>query len=277
MTGVSGETQPTLPLPEASEPGTGARRRRRGALPWIIAVVVVVALAVVAWFVAEHITRSILTDTVRQQVITQLALPEDQPIDVGFDEPVLPQVIGGRLDRLDIASEDVPLGDVVADVSVRASGVPIRADGGDITAAEATVVFGEDQLQTLLAQVDGVPEAGLTLDPPDVKVEVELSILALTVPLGVDLIPSAANGDIVLTPRAVRLGGAELTADAVRERFGAAADGVLRDYPICIRDRLPAGLTLREVRVEQAALVAEVDVDGSIISDPALQAEGTCS
>lgn len=276
MTDVSGETQPTLPLPAAPEPGPDARPRRRGALAWIIAVVVVIALAVVAWFVAEHITRSILTDTVRQQVITQLALPEDQPIDVGFDEPVLPQVIGGRLDRLDIASEDVPLGDVVADVSVRARGVPIRADGGDITDAEATVVFGEDQLQTLLAQVDGVPDAGLTLDPPDVEVEVELSIFALSVPLGLDLIPSAADGDIVLTPRAVRLGGAELTADAVRERFGAAADGVLRDYPICIRDRLPAGLTLREVRVEQAALVAEVDVAGAIISDPVLQAPGTC-
>ncbi|QLD12655.1 LmeA family phospholipid-binding protein [Microbacterium oleivorans] len=273
---MSGETQPTLPLPDASAPVAGPPRRRRGGLPWIIAIVVVIVLAVVAWFVAEHITRSILTDTVRQQVITQLALPEDQPIDVDFDEPVLPQVIGGRLDRLDISSRNVPLGDVVADVSVRASDVPIRADGGDIGSAEATVVFGEDQLQTLLAQVDGVPEAGLTLDPPDVTVEVELPILAVSVPLGVDLTPSAVDGDIVLTPRAVRLAGAELTADAVRDRFGSVADRVLRDYPVCVRDRLPAGLTVREVRVEPASLVAEVDVDGGIISDPALQAEGTC-
>lgn len=273
MTDVSGDAHPTLPLPEAT---AAPARRRRSALPWLIALVVVIGLAVAAWFIAESITRSILTNTVREQVITQLALPEDQQIDVGFDEPVLPQVIGGRLDRLDIASADVPLGDVLADVSVRASDVPIRADGGDIGSADATVVFAEDQLETLLSQVSGVSGAGLTLDPPDVSVEVEMPLFAVSVAVGIDLTPSAVDGDIVLTPAAVRFGGAELTGEALRERFGSVADGVVRDYAICIRDRLPAGLTLREVRVEPGALVAEVDVDGAIIHDAALQAEGTC-
>lgn len=274
MTDVSGATQPTLPLFEAT---AVPPKRRRRALPWIIALVVVVGLAVAAWFVAESITRSILTNTVREQVITRLALPEDQQIDVGFDEPVLPQVIGGRLDRLDVSGDGIPLGDVLADVSVRATDVPIRADGGDIGSAEATVVFAEDQLETLLSQVSGVSGAGVQLDPPNVTVEVDMPLFALSVPLGLDLTPSAAGGDIVLTPTAVRLGGAALTGDDLRQRFGSAADGVLRDYPICIRDRLPAGLTLREVRVERGALVAEVDVDGAIIRDPALQADGTCA
>lgn len=272
MTDVSGDAQPTLPLPEAT--AAPARRRRR-ALPWLIALIVVIGLAVAAWFIAESVTRSILTNTVREQVITQLALPEDQQIDVGFDEPVLPQVIGGRLERLDIASEDVPLGDVLADVSVRASDVPIRGDG-DIGSADATVVFAEDQLETLLSQVSGVSGAGLMLDPPNVTVEVEMPIFAVSVAVGLDLTPSAVDGDIVLTPTAVRLGNAELTGDALRDRFGSVTDGVVRDYPICIRDRLPAGLTLREVRVEPGALVAEVDVDGAIIRDASLQAEGTC-
>ncbi|SDQ82410.1 DUF2993 domain-containing protein [Microbacterium sp. cf332] len=270
---MSGATQPTLPLPEAS--AAPARRRRR-ALPWIIALVVVVGLAVAAWFIAESITRSILTNTVREQVITQLALPEDQQIDVGFDEPVLPQVIGGSLDRLDIASDDVPLGDVLADVSVRATDVPIRGDG-DIGSADATVVFAEDQLEILLSQVSGVSGAGLTLDPPNVTVDVDMPVFAVSVAVGLDLTPSAVDGDIVLTPTAVRLGNAELTGDGLRDRFGSVVDGVVRDYPICIRDRLPAGLTLREVHVEPSALVAEVDVDGAIIRDASLQADGTCS
>lgn len=272
---MTGETQPTLPLPEA-EPVASPRRPRR-LLPWLIALVVIAGLAVLAWFVAEQITRDILTRTVREQVITQLALPEDQRIDVGFDEPVLPQVIGGRLDRLDIASEDVPLGDIVADVSVRATSVPIREDAGAIGSAEATVTFGEDQLTTLLAQVEGVPEAGLTLAPPVVQVGFDLSLFALTVPVELDLTPSARDGDIVLAPAGVRVAGAELTADALRERFGSVTEGVLREYPICIKDRLPAGLTLREVRVETGALVAEVDIDGGIIQDAALQAMGTCA
>ena len=88
---MSGDTQPTLPFPLEERPV--ARRRRRG-LPWIIAIVIIAGLAVVAWFVAEHIARDILTRTVREQIVTQLALPEDQQIDVGVNEPVLPQVLG---------------------------------------------------------------------------------------------------------------------------------------------------------------------------------------
>lgn len=271
---MTGETQPTLPLPEAAAPAA-PRRRRRG-LPWIIAGVIVIGLAITAWFVAEHITRDILTRTVREQIITQLALPDDQQIDVGVNEPVLPQVLGGRLDRLDVSSDDVALGGVVADVSVRATGVPIRADAGDIGSAEATITFGEDQLQTLLAGVEGVPDTGITLTPPTARIETELRLFALTVPVGVDLTPSADAGDIVLTPTAVRVSGTELSADALRRQFGVAGEALLSPRPICIADRLPAGLTLREVRVETGALVAEVDVDGRIIHDEALQANGTC-
>lgn len=275
---MSGETQPTLPLPDgAGQPAAPRRPRRRGILIWIVVLIVVAALAVAAWFIAERITRDIVTNTVRDQIITQLALPADQQIDVGLDEPVLPQVIGGRLDRLDVSSADVPLGDVVADVSVRARDVPIRGDGTDIGSAEATVTLGADQLQTLLAQVGGLPDAQLTLAPPDVEVAVDLPLFGVSVPIGLDLTPGAVDGDIVLTPAAVRLGGVELNGQALRERFGSLADGVVRDYPICIKDRLPAGLTLRDVRVESDALVADVDVDGAIVHDAALQADGTCA
>ncbi len=271
---MSGDTQPTLPFPLEERPV--ARRRRRG-LPWIIAIVIIAGLAVVAWFVAEHIARDILTRTVREQIITQLALPEDQQIDVGVNEPVLPQVLGGTLDRLDVSSDDVALGGVVADVSVRATDVPIRVDAEDIGSAEATITFGEDQLQTLLTGVEGIPETGLTLTPPTASFDTELQLFALTVPVGVDLTPSADAGAIVLTPTAVRVSGAEIAADALRRQFGVAGEALLSPREICIADRLPAGLVLREVRVEDAALVAEVDVDGAIIRDAALQANGTCA
>ncbi len=268
---VSGQTQSVAPGHDRPA------ARRRGVWPWVVAAVVIAGLAVLAWFVAEHIARDILTRTVREQIITQLALPEDQQIDVSVNEPVLPQVLGGRLERLDVSSDDVELSGVVADVSAHATDVPIRQDAGDIGSAEATITFGEDQLQTLLDGVEGIPDTGLRLTPPTAAFDTELRLFALTVPVGVDLTPSAEGGDIVLTPTAVRVSGAELSADALRRQFGVAGEALLSPREICIADRLPAGLTLRAVSVQSRSLEVEVDIDGAIISDPALQQDGTCA
>ena len=39
---------------------------------------------------------------------------------------------------------------------------------------------------------------------------------------------------------------------------------------------IPAGVTLTDVQVDGDVLVADADVDGAIVTDPSLQANGTC-
>src|SRR6188768_4196113 len=74
---TAGDTQPTQPLPEwASAPPEP--RRRHSAWPWIISIVIVMGLAVAAWFAAEWVARGIVERTIREQIITNLALPADQ-------------------------------------------------------------------------------------------------------------------------------------------------------------------------------------------------------
>ncbi|WP_203580466.1 LmeA family phospholipid-binding protein [Microbacterium hibisci] len=272
---AAGDTQPTEPLPDGMAAAPVQRRRRR-AWPWIVAFAIVAVLAVVAWFAAEAIARQVVTSVVRDQVRTQLSLPADQPIDVGIAGAVIPQLIGGSLDELTIASDDVSFGGVTGDVTVTAEDVAVRGTG-EMSGATATVSLDEAQLQTLLATVEDFPADSVALAAPNVTMSRDLELFGVAIPVGVALTPSAAAGDIVLTPVSLRLGDSEVTADALREQFGAVTDTVLRDWDVCVAQYLPAGVTLTGVAVQDDVLVADFDVDGAIATDPALQETGTCA
>ncbi|BDV30142.1 LmeA family phospholipid-binding protein [Microbacterium terricola] len=253
-----------------------ATSRSRAGWAWLIGVVIVVGLAIAAWFIGERIAHDLVVKTIRDQVITQLSLPEDQQIDVTVEGMVLPQLIAGTLTEVSIVSDDVPLGQVTGDISVEASGVPIR---GDAPADEAhgTLALDVDQLQSLLSTIDGFPAESVGLDEPNVTAATELTFFGATVPLGIALTPSAAEGDLVLTPASLTLGSAEISAADLESRFGSVADRLLKDWHVCIADSLPAGVTLTEVSVIGDEIIALVDIDGAIITDPALQENGTCA
>jgi hypothetical protein len=273
------DSQHTLPLPDGMVPADGpSEPPRRRAWPWIVAFAIVAVLAVAAWFAAEAIARQIVTGVVQDQVRTQLSLPADQQIDVEVAGAVLPQLIGGTIDDLTVSSDDVPLGDtgVTGDVTVNAQGIPVRGEP-ELSGATATVALDEKQLQKLLSSIDGFPADTVGLAAPNVTMSLDLTLFGAKIPIGVALTPSAADGDIVLTPASFTLGTSQVTADALQAQFGGLADAVLRDWSVCIADQLPAGATLTGVEVDGARLVADFDVDGRIATDPALRQNGTCA
>lgn len=274
---------PTVPLPDPraqwvlSSDAAAPRPRR---WPWLVALLAVAALAVGAWFAGEYIARGIVERTIRDQITQQLNLPADQQVDIEIPGQVLPQLISGRFDELTIAGTDVPLGTsadaLSGDVVVRASGVPIRGDGA-IEDASASVTLDQAQLQTLLGRIDGFPASTVALNDPNIDITMDLQLFALTVPVGVGLTPSASAGQLVLTPATLKVGGADISADALVDQFGAIARTVVRDWNVCIAQDLPAGLTLTGTRVAGETVVADFAIDGAIIEDPALQQPGTCA
>lgn len=271
---TSGDTQPTTPLPPFAYANAPAKKRRR-VWPWIVALVVVAGLTVGAWFAGEWIARDIVTNTIREQVITQLSLPADQQIDVVVEGAVLPQLIRGSLDDVTVSSEDVALDAFVGDVTVHAQDIALR-DASGAAEASATVVLDEEQLRTLLSTVQDFPTESLALAEPDVTMSTELSVFGLAVPVGVALTPSAVDGDIVLTPASLQVAGNQISAADLSDRFGGVADAVLRDWTICIAEYVPAGVELSAIEVSGDQVVADLDIDGAIVSDPALQETGAC-
>lgn len=272
----AGDTQPTQPLTGAyAFAETPAPRKRRRAWPWIVALVIVAGLAVAAWFAGEWIARDVVTKTIREQVITQLSLPADQDIDVVVEGAVLPQLIRGSLDDVTISSDDVALDAFVGDVTIHAQDIDIRGTAG-AGAASATVVLDQEQLRTLMGTVENFPVDSLGLAAPDVTMATDLRLFGVTVPVAIALTPSAVDGDIVLSPASLQVAGSQITAEALRSQFGGVADAVLRDYTVCIAQYIPAGVTLSSIAVTDGTVVADLDIDGAIVNDPALQQTGTC-
>jgi hypothetical protein len=249
---------------------------RRRIWPWLAGIAGVVVLAVAAWFAGEWIATQIVSSTVRQQMIDQLALPADQQIDVTLEGAVLPQLIVGTIKDITVTSQDVTLGAFTGDVSVHATGVPTRGSG-DIQNATATVSMDEAQLQGLLSTVKGFPAESVGLADPDVTMSKTFTVFGAAIPVGVGLTPSAKDGQLLLSPDYVTLGGVHLSAADVQQRFGTAADAVVRDWPVCIAQYLPKGMTLSQASVTGNRFVAHFDIDGAIIHDTSLQQKGTCA
>ncbi|MEZ3159928.1 DUF2993 domain-containing protein [Microbacterium sp. BWT-B31] len=271
---TTSDQHPTLPLPGESAPKPD-RPRRRSAWPWIVSGIIVIALAVAAFLLADALVRDLMVKAVREQ-ISKTAGVDASGVQVEVPGLVIPQLAAGTIGTITISADDVSRDAFSGDVVIIAHGVPVRGDG-PMADASASVTMTEEQLRTLMSQVDGFPAGSLGIDEPDVTMSTQVSLFGLSFPVGVALTPSAADGDLVLSPAALQLAGADIGADELHDRFGAIADVVLRDWGVCVAQYLPSGLTLASVAVSGDTLVAGFDIAPGMLHDPLLQETGSCT
>lgn len=248
-----------------------ARRRGRGFVVLGVILVVLAALVVVA----ELVARQMVPDMIRASVVERLGLPAEHPVDVEVDGILIPQLLVGTLADVRIASQDVTVGAFSGDVTAHGEGVPIR---GDRAAAGGTaeVRMTTEQLRSLLGTIEGIPAEAIELEAPNVTASTEVELLGARIPLGLVLEPRAADGELVLAPIEGTVAQATVTADQLRQQFGSLLEPLLQDRRVCVASSLPAALTLDAIEVVDDEVVAGFAVDGGIIHDPALQANGTC-
>ncbi|MWV59428.1 LmeA family phospholipid-binding protein [Rathayibacter sp. VKM Ac-2754] len=252
----------------------GAPRRGRRAL---IVTAIVVVLLVVAAVVGDAVARRAVADQAATSIREALSLPADHPVDVEVAGwAVLPQLVAGRLDRLDIRSDDVAFGDLNGDVDASLVGVPASGSGA-LDSGTATVALDPASVSDLVAARSEVPIDGVTLDPPLVRVNTSVEVLGLSLAAGVGIELAAADGAIELTPSEVTVAGTTIAAADVEDRFGGVADGLLGPRSVCIADSVPQGLTLTDAVVSAESLDATFALAPTFLSDPAQQETGVCS
>ncbi|HWS51660.1 MAG TPA: LmeA family phospholipid-binding protein [Microbacterium sp.] len=264
---------PTLVIPGAAgDRATDAvKPSRRRRWPWVLLVVaVVLALLVIA---AELVVRTMLPGVVRSIVVDQLDLPADQELDVDAAGILLPQLIRGRLDSLHLSTDAVTLEGITGAVDVTATAVPLR--GGDLGPTTGTVRIDEAQFTALVDRTD-LPVDTVSFDAPNATVSGSIEVFGSAVPVALTVTPSAEGGDLVLQPGSLSLGGVVLDADQMRKNLGSLGERLTEPQRICVADQFPAGVALTALRIEGAAAVIDIALDGRIVTDGALQANGSC-
>ena len=264
------------PQPAASAPA--AKKKRRGAMALVTTLIIVVVLAVagvVGWFAGNAWAKDKVIAEVTAQTRTALGLDADARVDVQVDEPMLPQLVSGRLSELTVTVPDAPLGGTTGDLRVHATEVPTGGEG-EFGGGEATVSLKPDAIGKLVGNFDDTLAGSLKIDGKDVTVDLNPAQFLSGISFALTLTPSAKDGKLVLTPAKFTVGGASMDADTIRARFGSLADGILADRTVCVADRFPKGLTLSQIAVGSDAVDASFTVDPHLLSDPALQKPGTC-
>ncbi|MDJ1113025.1 LmeA family phospholipid-binding protein [Microbacterium dauci] len=252
---------------------SNAPRRRRKA-GWIVGAVVVVLVALMVG--AEVVARTLAPTIIRDQLVANLGLAEDQQIDVGLPGPVLlPYLVVGSLTEMTLSAQDVEVEGLTGDVEVALQDVPVWG-GTDWSGGQARVTLDEAQMRALLGQADGFPVDSFSLDDPEVALDTELELFGQAIPLGVRLEVGAEEGDILLSPTTFLLAGTEISADALRQQAGPLLGSFAEQWPVCIAEYLPAALTLTDVAVDGATVVADFEIDSAILRDASAQQSGTC-
>lgn len=256
-------------LPAAPVAVPPPRHRRRW--PWVLGIVVVVLGALLVG--GEFVARAVVAQQVRSQVLTALKLPADQQLDITVDGIVLPQLITGRLDGLHLSSKKVALGPITGAVSADATGVPIR--GGELGSATGTIRIDAAQLETIVKGTS-LPVESVQLLGTDVRATGSVTALGATLPLALSLTPGVEDGELALTPTSVSIGSLTLDPSDSSSPFASVLKPLFVTQRVCVADRLPAGVHLSGLRVENAALVGTFTADRAITVDPALQQLGSC-
>ncbi|WP_052460350.1 LmeA family phospholipid-binding protein [Microbacterium gorillae] len=242
--------------------------RRRGWIVAVVALIVVVALVIAAEFIA----RAVVQNVTAQKVAEALDLPADQKVDVTVDGIVLPQLIAGTFTEMQLSGTDVTVGGITGDVTAVARGVRMSGETDDTT---ATLVLTADQVKELIPSGVAAVDS-LSFADGSAEASALFSVLGLELGVSLTLTPSVADGDLVLTPAGISIGSLALTAEDITQRFGSAGEAMLRPWTVCLRDQIPAGITLTDLAVEGDHLRVQADVAGAMATDPSLQEPGTC-
>ena len=253
----------------------GRRRRRRGLLFGIL--LVIALLVAVGVVVVDGVARSYAADQIEHKIRTELGLAADTPLRVtvgGFS--VLAQLAAGKLDDVRVSGEQVALGALTGSIAVHATGLPIDTKQA-VEHLTATIRLDAEDVKKVIGTFGTVPLDSLTIGDDALHLTSELRVFgAVRIPVGLTLTPSAADGDIVLSPTRVELAGKAISAAQVKQQFPTLGDALFQDRSFCIANALPKQLVLQDVRVSGDELVLSFAASQLRLDADSLAAKGVC-
>ncbi|PZF59866.1 hypothetical protein DEJ23_02340 [Curtobacterium sp. MCSS17_008] len=247
----------------ATEP---SRKRRRWPVVLVVLVLVLAALVVVAEFVLRGVVDRTIADQVEQ------SLPEGATGEVSAhaDGVVVPQLLAGTLDRVDITSDRLTVDGIPLAADVTAHDVPV--DGvGDVHDVDGHVTLAASSVKDLAKYSPLFDRLRLVDDG------VELS--GSTAVLGYD-VTYAATGDVAtqrdgrgvrITPQSVRI-----TNSALGLEVGSIPGVSNVPVEVCTAQFLPEQLRIRSLDISAQQATVRVTADTLPLTEQGLRTVGSC-
>ena len=250
-------------------------RRPRWGLRVLGILLVLAALAGAAELALRLIVPGIVANSVRES----FGLTADHPVEVSVEGSALLSAFAGNVGDVSIEVPQVTVLDgITVTVSATAQGLPFAAASRPMGAATASVTIPADQLGAVIALVtSGAANTG-TVSSDELQIGRDVEVLGVSVPLQVSLAVTVDAGDLLVEPTSVSAAGVDVTAGQIRQFAGSSLDRVLQPHSVCVRDQLPAGVTLTEVRLSSTgAVTVAASLAPDIIANPAQLELGTCA
>jgi hypothetical protein len=266
-----------LPVePVQPEPVEAPKPKRRG---WVIALIViaaVVVLGIIAFFVAEALAKDYARGYVRDRIVEVLQLPDDAEVDVDLGGgSIILQALTGQVDQVDVDVPEVAFGELSGAVRLHAEGVPLDAmQPVDVLGIDFAI--GADDLTALGQGEAGEGAPTFEFAEGEVLLSSELAVFGAAIPLSLTLAPSAADGDLVLTPTSITLGSETFSSGDDDSFFGQILSSLFQPQNLCIAGSVPQALVLTDATIDDTELVLAFTGDGAAFGGPELSTPGTC-
>jgi hypothetical protein len=256
---------------ETAEPPP--RRKRHPIRSIIIVLVILGVLAVAAYLVGEPLAKSTVETAINVGVAKELSIPVDQ-VHSSVSGPVILQLVHRNLSDVDVTIDSFTAGNITSSVHIDASGVPLDTKK-PISKVSFSINLTTDQLKSLLTDGSATSPTTVAYVGDNVRLGTSISVLVASLPVSIDLAPSAANGELVLTPEAITVGTVHYTAaQLAASPLGGVTAGLRAPRTTCVASSLPAELSLKSVQVKDDTL--QVTVAGAGVSLSQLSQKGTC-
>lgn len=234
--------------------------------------VVVLALGAV---VADRAARGAAERRVAARVAPELS--PDRPLRVHLGgRSFLVQAVRGHYEEVDVSApsmtwEDTTVRDVELHVRgidvprtvLRGRGGAVHVDGGTARALLPWSLLGE--------RASAATGAALELDAgPEgtVRATTSVGLLGREVDVSLRSAPDLADGEVLLEPVAIAVGGRELSLESARRPLRALGlDDVLRPVRLPLDD-VPRGVTPTRLRVVDGGIVVDADLAAQVVQVP---------
>ncbi len=255
-----------------------APRKKR----WWLRILVTLAIVAVLGGGAELALRAIIPNVIAGIVRENLSLPKDHPVDVELGGSALLPALTGHVANVAVIVDDVSVFD---DIKVRlyasADSLPFDPTKGEIIGARASAKIPASSMGKIVSlATNGLVTEG-DVKPGELIVGRTLPIFGFDVHVTAGLAVSVHEGDLLIQPTSINAAGFNLSAEELRPMLGDAAANLLDEHTVCVRDKLPAGITLTKVALAQTALggsaTVSITIAPDILSNPAEQQPGSCA